>query len=92
MSLLAVGILIPAGPGQLGNFQYAVAVAVFIQLPADQLDPGRSVFIFLMYVLMQGFTALAGVISLMTSHVSLVRAVSGGGDGADGAGDEEEAP
>lgn len=76
MTLLAVGILIPAGPGQLGNFQYAVAVALAVQLPASQLEPGRSVYIFAMFLLMQGLTLVAGVGSLLTRHVSLARAPS----------------
>jgi uncharacterized protein (TIRG00374 family) len=77
MTLLAVGILFPSGPGQFGNFQAAVTFALAVQ-PIVQGEVEKSVFIFGMYVLMQGFTALAGLVSMMTHHVSLSRAVSGG--------------
>jgi len=78
MSLLAVGILFPSGPGQFGNYQAAVIFALAIQ-PMAQLEGPISAYVFSMYVLMQGFTVVSGVVAMMTSHVSLSR-ITGGGD------------
>lgn len=61
MGCLAVGILLPAGPGYFGNFQVAVLAAVNIYVSAPALGERIAVFIFLLYVLQTGLTVLFGV-------------------------------
>ncbi len=58
MGCLAVGILLPAGPGYFGNFQVAVLAALEMYLPAAASSERAAVFIFLLYVLQTGLTIL----------------------------------
>ena len=58
MGCLAVGILLPAGPGYFGNFQVAVLTAVEIYIPATETSTNTAVFVFLLYVLQTGLTIL----------------------------------
>lgn len=60
MGVLAVGILLPAGPGYFGNFQVAVLAALEMYLPDDALGEPAAVFIFLLYVMQTGLTILVG--------------------------------
>ncbi|MCP4199977.1 MAG: flippase-like domain-containing protein [Proteobacteria bacterium] len=61
MGCLAVGILLPAGPGYFGNFQVAVLAALGMYLaPEIAADQSAMVFIFLLYVLQTGLTLLYG--------------------------------
>ena len=60
MGVLAVGILLPAGPGYFGNFQVAVLAALEMYLPDTALGEPAAVFIFLLYVLQTGLTILFG--------------------------------
>lgn len=76
MTMLAVGILIPTGPGHFGNFQAAVAAALgLLNLPPGQLEGPGSVFIFILYIGILGTTLGAGILSLMTQHISLSRMI-----------------
>jgi glycosyltransferase 2 family protein len=63
MGCLAVGILLPAGPGYFGNFQVAVLAAVEIYIPVSSIAEEAAVFVFLLYVLQTGLTVLFGGIS-----------------------------
>ena len=72
MGCLAVGILLPAGPGYFGNFQVAVLTAIEIYLPMAKRPSEIAVFVFLLYVLQTGLTvvfALGGVLRLKTKPV-----------------------
>ncbi|MBW2277848.1 MAG: flippase-like domain-containing protein, partial [Deltaproteobacteria bacterium] len=60
MGVLAVGILLPAGPGYFGNFQIAVLAALTMYLPRGGFEGDAPVFIFLLYVLQTGLTILFG--------------------------------
>ncbi|MCP4692012.1 MAG: flippase-like domain-containing protein [Desulfobacterales bacterium] len=66
MGCLAVGILLPAGPGYFGNFQVAVLAALEMYL-SPEIASGQSavVFIFLLYVLQTGLTVLFGAGGLL---------------------------
>jgi uncharacterized protein (TIRG00374 family) len=60
MGCLAVGILLPAGPGYFGNFQVSVLAALEMYLPQVSASNQASVFIFLLYVLQTGLTIAFG--------------------------------
>ena len=76
MSLLAVGILLPTGPGHFGNFQASVAAALAIQpLPPGQLESAGAAYIFTMYLIMLGITIVTGLGSMLTRHISLTPTV-----------------
>jgi uncharacterized protein (TIRG00374 family) len=60
MGVLAVGILLPAGPGYFGNFQIAVLAALEMYLPRGGFGAEAAVFIFVLYVLQTGLTVVFG--------------------------------
>ncbi|MCP4600630.1 MAG: flippase-like domain-containing protein [Proteobacteria bacterium] len=60
MGCLAVGILLPAGPGYFGNFQVAVLAALEMYVPYASSSQRAAVFIFLLYVLQTGMTVVFG--------------------------------
>lgn len=67
MGCLAVGILLPTGPGYFGNFQISVLVALKIYMPVEAFEEQVAVFVFLLYALQTGLTVLfgaAGALSL----------------------------
>jgi len=77
MTILAVGILLPTGPGHFGNFQASVAAALsLLSLPAEQLEGPGSVYIFAQYLGMFGITIVAGLGSLMTEHITISRVIA----------------
>ena len=77
MTILGVGILIPTGPGQLGNFQAAVAAALGLHgLTQTQLAGPGSVYIFVLYLGILGVTVGAGALSLLSEHISIARIVA----------------
>jgi len=57
---LAVGILLPAGPGYFGNFQLSVLVALGLYLDVRAEPEAVAVFVFALYVLQTGLTILFG--------------------------------
>jgi uncharacterized protein (TIRG00374 family) len=63
MGVLAVGILLPTGPGYFGNFQISLLVALEMYLGGAARGEPAAVFIFLLYVLQTGLTILFGAIA-----------------------------
>jgi uncharacterized protein (TIRG00374 family) len=61
MGVLAVGILLPAGPGYFGNFQIAVLAALEMYLPRGAFTTDAAVFVFLLYASQTGLTILFGL-------------------------------
>jgi hypothetical protein len=51
MGVLALGILLPSGPGLFGSFQVSVSAALKLYFPAALVSREGSVFVFLLYVL-----------------------------------------
>jgi hypothetical protein len=51
MGVLAIGILLPAGPGLFGNFQLAVTAILRLYLAEAVVETRGAVFVFLLYVL-----------------------------------------
>ncbi len=78
MAVVAVGILLPSGPGFFGNFQAAVLVALELYLPAAVVAGRAAVFIFLLYLCQVGVTLVIGVLSLFLGRISLRGIVSSG--------------
>ncbi|MDD5308368.1 MAG: lysylphosphatidylglycerol synthase transmembrane domain-containing protein [Deltaproteobacteria bacterium] len=61
MGVLAVGILLPSGPGYFGNFQVSLIAALAMFLPGGAAGSNVEVFIFLNYVLQTGLTIVFGL-------------------------------
>jgi len=78
MGIVAVGILLPSGPGFFGNFQAAVLVALGLYAPAHAHGEVASVFIFTLYLAQVAVTLLVGLGALALSGLSLRGIVSSG--------------
>ena len=64
MGVLAIGILLPTGPGLFGNFQLAVSAALRLYFAESLVGGQGAVFIFLLYALQSSVMVLAGIIPL----------------------------
>ncbi len=69
MGILAIGILLPTGPGLFGNFQLAVSTALKLYFAESLLGDAGSVYIFLMYVLQAVVILIAGIVPLYAMNV-----------------------
>jgi uncharacterized protein (TIRG00374 family) len=76
MGVLALGILLPSGPGLFGNFQVAVSAALKLYFPAAVVSNQGSVFVFLLYVLNALMMVAIGVIPMLRMHVRLRELIS----------------
>jgi glycosyltransferase 2 family protein len=71
MGVLALGILLPSGPGLFGSFQVAVSAALKLYFPEALVGTQGSVFVFLPYVLNALVMIGIGVVPLLRMHISL---------------------
>jgi uncharacterized protein (TIRG00374 family) len=69
MGILAIGILLPAGPGLFGNFQLAVMAALKLYFPAEVVATHGAVYIFFLYGIQAVFICLAGIIPLYAMKI-----------------------
>jgi len=64
MGVLAIGILLPTGPGLFGNFQLAVGACLKLYFPEEMVATRGAVFVFLLYLLQSAVMIGAGVVPL----------------------------
>jgi uncharacterized protein (TIRG00374 family) len=76
MGVLAIGILLPTGPGLFGNFQLAVSAALRLYFAEQVVGTQGAVFIFLLYLLQSTVMVVAGVIPLYALRVRMRDLVS----------------
>ncbi len=69
MGILAIGILLPAGPGLFGNFQLAVVAALKLYFPEDVVATHGAVYIFLLYGIQAVFICVAGIVPLYAMKI-----------------------
>jgi len=69
MGILAIGILLPAGPGLFGNFQLAISVALKLYFAEHLVGSAGAVYIFLMYSVQAVFIIGVGVIPLYAMRI-----------------------
>jgi hypothetical protein len=77
MGILAIGVLLPAGPGMFGNFQLAVLTGLRLYVAESMVDHNGSVYVFLLYSTQAIVMCLFGIIPLYVlklSFADLVRA------------------
>ncbi len=72
MGVLAIGILLPAGPGLFGSFQLAVASGLRLYFPEATVGSEGAVYIFLMYSVQAVTMILTGAVPLVFMNVRLV--------------------
>lgn len=70
MGILAIGILLPAGPGLFGNFQLAISTALKLYFAASVVGEAGAVYVFLMYGTQALLITLAGVVPLYALNLS----------------------
>lgn len=71
MGILAIGILLPTGPGLFGNFQLAVTAALKLYFASTLVGSAGAVYIFLLYGIQAAFIIVAGVVPLYAMQLSL---------------------
>lgn len=71
MGVLALGILLPSGPGLFGSFQVAVSAALKLYFPVAMVSREGAVFVFLLYGLNAAMMVAVGVLPLLRMDVSL---------------------
>ncbi len=71
MGILAIGILLPTGPGLFGNFQLALATALRLYFPESVVAELGAMYIFIMYAVQAVLIILAGVIPLYVMKLTL---------------------
>jgi len=76
MGVLALGILLPSGPGLFGNFQVSASAALKLYFPAALAGAQGAVFVFMLYVLNALMMVAIGVIPLMRMHLRLSDLIS----------------
>lgn len=64
MGILAIGILLPAGPGLFGTFQLSLSAALKLYFAEELVGTQGAVFIFLLYVIQASFICVAGIVPL----------------------------
>lgn len=64
MGILAIGILLPAGPGMFGNFQLAVSVGLRLFLADEIVGSAGALYIFLLYAIQALLICTAGIVPL----------------------------
>lgn len=69
MGVLAMGILLPAGPGLFGPFQYSIFLALRMYFPDSEVLSQGAAYVFLMYVCQFVFTTLTGLGALWFGHI-----------------------
>ncbi len=77
MGILAIGVLLPAGPGMFGNFQLAVLTGLRLYLAESIVDTAGSTYVFLLYSTQATLLCVAGIVPLYAMRLrfaDLVRA------------------
>lgn len=69
MGILAIGILLPTGPGLFGNFQLAISTALKLYVATELVVSAGSVYIFLLYAVQAVILVSAGVIPLLALDI-----------------------
>ncbi|MFT3921764.1 MAG: lysylphosphatidylglycerol synthase transmembrane domain-containing protein [Myxococcales bacterium] len=80
MGVLALGILLPSGPGLFGSFQVAVSAALKLYFPAELVSRQGSVFVFLLYVLNALMMVAIGVVPLLRMKLRFADLIRQGED------------
>lgn len=69
MGILGIGILLPGGPGLLGNFQLAIATGLRLYFAEALVTEEGSVYIFVMFVVQAVLITLLGLVPLYAMKI-----------------------
>ncbi len=76
MGILALGVLLPAGPGLFGNFQLATSTALRLFLVESVVRDQGSLFIFLLYTCQAVLLIIFGVLPSLLLGIRLKELIS----------------
>lgn len=71
MGVLAIGILLPAGPGMFGSFQLAVSAGLACYVRPELIGSAGSAYVFLLYLVQAFVVGLCGIIPLYRMHLRM---------------------
>ncbi|MEM9074300.1 MAG: lysylphosphatidylglycerol synthase transmembrane domain-containing protein [Myxococcota bacterium] len=71
MGILAIGILLPTGPGLFGAFQLAISTGLKLYFAESLVGEQGAVYIFLMYVIQSIFITIAGIVPLFAMNIGI---------------------
>lgn len=69
MGVLAMGILLPQGPGLFGSFQFFVYLALRMYFPESVIMSHGVAYVFLLYACQFVFTTATGVGAMLLGHI-----------------------
>ncbi|MBW2735668.1 MAG: flippase-like domain-containing protein [Deltaproteobacteria bacterium] len=75
IGMVGIGIMIPAGPGFIGNFELFAEGALGLYLPRSVLDRTGAGFILAAHTTNAGWYLITGLLALLSRHVTFSRVV-----------------
>ncbi|MBN2495018.1 MAG: flippase-like domain-containing protein [Deltaproteobacteria bacterium] len=87
LSVLCVGLMIPAGPGMIGNFHYFIKLGLSLYVSEAVLGSGGVAYAILIHAIQLAQQVVFGVACLFSGHISfrrLIRAPAGVEAGLEG--------
>jgi uncharacterized protein (TIRG00374 family) len=73
LGVLIVGVMIPAGPGMVGTFQYAVVLGLSLFVPSGQLDVQGQAYANVLWGAQLAQLAAFGLFFLFSRHIEIAR-------------------
>lgn len=75
LGVLVVGVMIPAGPGMVGTFQYAVVLALGLFVPAEVVDVRGQAYANVLWGAQLVQLTAFGLVALFSRHIRLANLV-----------------
>ncbi len=76
LSVLCVGLMIPAGPGMIGNFHYFVKLGLSLFVAESVLGSDGVAYAIVVHAIQLGLQVLVGVFCLFSGHITLRKVFS----------------
>ena len=70
LAVLCVGLMIPAGPGMIGNFHYFIKLGLSLFIAEAILGTAGLAYAIVVHAMQLGQQVLVGIVFLFTGHVS----------------------
>jgi hypothetical protein len=73
LGVLVVGVMIPAAPGMVGTFQYAVLLGLSLFVPREVLDAHGQAYAYVLWAAQIAQLTAFGLFFLFSRHIRLER-------------------
>ena len=83
LSVLCVGLMIPAGPGMIGNFHYFIKLGLSLFVAEAVLGSSGVAYAILLHAIQLGLQVGLGVVCLFSGHITLKRVLASGPSGVE---------